>query len=160
MAQRPSFDMTKLSSADKIIAGAAGLYFIWSFIPVWYSVDLGPLSGFGADVSISGWHGVTTFAVVLSILALVWVGLRMAGVSMSLSFKPGLVDLGLAAVAVLFTLLGLVVQPSFFGISWGLIVALLLAIAWGYGAYMKYNEPAVVPPPAVGGSTEPGPYNP
>jgi hypothetical protein len=154
MAQRPSFDLTKLSTADRIIGGAAGLYFLWSFIPVWYSVDLGPLGG---DASISGWHGVTPVAAIMSLLALVWVGMRIAGVSMNLTFRPAMVDLGLALVGLFFTLLGLLVQPSPFGISWGLIVALLLAVAWAYGAYMKYSEPAVLPPPSVGGGPEPLP---
>jgi hypothetical protein len=148
MAQRPSFDMTKLTTADKIIAGAAGLYLIWSFIPVWYSLD-------PALDRISGWSGVTTIAAIASVLALIWVGMRVAGVSMNLTFKPGLVDLVLAIIALFFTLLGLAVQPTFYGVSWGLIVALFLALAWAYGGYMKYSEPAVMPPPGVG--PEPGP---
>lgn len=150
--------MSKLSTAEKIIAGAAGLYFIWSFLPVWYSFD--PVPGFGESIRISGWHGVTTLSVIMSVLALVWVGIRIAGVNLNLTFNPSMVDLGLAGIGLLFTLLGLIVQPTLFGISWGLFIALLLAIAWAYGAYMKYSEPAALPPPAVGGGTEAGPYNP
>jgi hypothetical protein len=157
MAQRPSFDLTKVSTADRIIAGGAGLYLIWSLFPVWYSFD--PLPGFGEALRISAWHGVTTLSVIMSILALVWVGMRIAGVNLNLTFNPSMVDLGLAGIGLLFTLLGLVVRPAEFGISWGLFIGLLLAIAWAYGAYMKYSEPAVLPPP-VGGGTQEGPYNP
>jgi hypothetical protein len=158
MAQRPSIDMSKLSTADKIIAGAAGLYLIWSFFPVWYSFD--PLPGFGEALRISAWHGVTTVSVIMAILALAWVGIRIAGVNLNLTFNAAMVDLVLAGIGLLFTLLGLVVQPTAFGVSWGLIIGLLLAIAWAYGAYMKYSEPVALPPPAAGGGMEPGPYNP
>jgi ascorbate-specific PTS system EIIC-type component UlaA len=155
MGQRPSFDMSKLTTADRILVGASGLFLIWSFVPVWYSVDFDPALG---SHSIGGWTGVTTVAAVMSILALAWVGMRIAGVSLNLTIKPGTVDLGLAGIALLFTLLGLVVQPALYGVSWGLIVALLLAVAWTYGGYMKYSEPEMVArPPAFGGTEPPAP---
>jgi hypothetical protein len=149
MGQRPSFDMSKLSTADRILAGASGLFLIWSFVPVWYSFE-------GID-SIGGWSGVTTVAAIMSILALAWLGMRVAGVSLNLTIKPGLVDLALAGIALFFTLLGLVVQPALYDVSWGLIVALLLALAWTYGGYMKYSEPEMVSSPPAFGGTEPPP---
>jgi hypothetical protein len=152
--QRPGIDLSKLSTADKLILGGAGGFFIWSFIPVWYSVDFG--EGFVVgSASFNGWRSMTLFAALLSILALIWAGLRLANVSINVSFKPGMVDLGIAALALLFTLLGLVVKyAGVAGFSWGLFVGILLALVWSYGAYMKYQEPAtVVPPPPPGGFT-------
>ena len=37
MSQSGGFDMSKMSSAEKIVAGAALGYFIWIFLPVWYT---------------------------------------------------------------------------------------------------------------------------
>jgi hypothetical protein len=161
MAQRPSIDMTKLTQADKIILGGAGLFFIWSFIPVWYKYSARSLFGIsvpgGPVARVSGWHGITSISAILSILAIAWVIARVAGVNINLNFKPSFVDLGLAGLALLFTLLGLAVQPSFADFAWGLFVAIVLGLVWSYGAYMKYVEPAAMasppPPPPTSPST-------
>ncbi len=75
MAEKPSFNMSKVSPADKLILGGAGVYFIWSFFKVWYGYN-GPGSEFlgrlGVSGKINGWHGPTSFAVILAIIALVW----------------------------------------------------------------------------------------
>ena len=144
MGQRPSFDVSKLSTADRLIAGGAGLYFIWSFLPVWYKFGIGDILGVpGATTYFNGWGGVTVISAILSLLALAWVGMRVAGVGLNLNVKPGLIDLALGALGLLFTLLGLIVKRAgVAGFAWGLFVAILLALVWAYGAYMKYNEPA------------------
>ncbi len=159
MAEKPSFNMSKVSPADKLILGGAGVYFIWSFLKVWYGYN-GPGSQFlgtlGVSGKISGWHGPTGFAVILAIIALVWAGLRAGGVAMNIGVKAGLIDLILGGLALLLTLLGLVSQPAFFGPSWGLFVGIILAAVWTYGAWMKYSEPgttASTPPTGTGGFT-------
>ncbi len=155
--QRPGLDLSKLSSADKLILGGAGGYFIWSFLPFWYHFGAGPISS-----NLGGWHGITLFPALLSLLALAWTGARVAGVTanVKVNFPIAYIDLGLAGLAILFTLLGLVSKPAFYGISWGLFVAIILALVWGYGAWMRYQEPAASggpppagppPPPASGG---------
>jgi hypothetical protein len=165
--QRPGLDLSRLTSADKLILGGAGAYFIWSFLPFWYSFSVpgcaGNSFGINCSASIGGWHGVTTFAVILALLELVWTGLRIGGMTanMRVNFPLAYIDLGLAGLAVLFTLLGLVVKPAgAFKFSWGLFVAIILALVWGYGAYMRLQEPAAAgpppgagppPPPAAGG---------
>jgi len=153
--QRPSLDLSKLSSADKLILGGAGGYFIWSFLPFWYHVS---------GSNISGWHGITVFPVILALLALAWTGARVAGMTanVKVNFPLAYIDLGLAGLAVLFTLLGLVSQPTFYNFSWGLFIAIILSLVWGYGAWMRYQEPAATggpppagppPPPSGGGFT-------
>ena len=143
MAQRPSFDLSRMSAADRLIAGGAGLYFIWSFLPVWYRFSLGDIFGVpGGTRYFNAWGGVTVIAAILSLLALVWVGIRIAGVALNINVKPGLIDLALGALGLLFTILGLVVKrEGVAGFAWGLFVGILLALVWAYGAYMKYNEP-------------------
>jgi hypothetical protein len=148
-----------LSTADKIILAGAGFFFIWSFIPVWYHV--GPFN-------FSAWHGITTFSGILALAGLVWTGLRIAGVTsgMRVNFPIAYIDLGLAGLALLLTLLGLIVRPSAVvvtaGLQWGYFVGLIAAIAWAYGAYMRYQElgastgatggmPPAAPPPGPPG---------
>lgn len=151
MAQQ-GFDMSKLSTGEKVVAGAGALYFIWSFIAVWYKLDLGPFGELvGASGSINGFRGFTLFASLLALLAVVEIVVRMFGVNIEI--PRGTVHLAAAGIAALFTLLGLFVKPAGFGISWGIFVAIVLALAWLYGAYMLYSQPAgaASAPPSTGG---------
>lgn len=124
MGQRPPIDLTRLTQAEKIIFGGTGAYFVWMFIPVWYRPG------------ISGWHGVTVISGIACILALAWAALRLSNVPVKFRVPSGSVDVALGLASLLFTFLGLLDKPS-----WGLIVALILAVIWAYGAYMKYSEP-------------------
>jgi hypothetical protein len=139
MAQRSGMDMSKVSTGEKIVLGAAAVYFIWAFLPVWYKADLG---GDGK----SGFQGVVVLAWLLAIVAIVEIVLRtMTSLKIDLPVRPGLLHLGVAGLALLFTLLALVSAPAFYGVSWGVFVAILVAIAWAYGAYMIYSEPETMP---------------
>jgi len=145
MAQQgPSFDMSKVSTADKIILGAAGAYFIWIFFPFWYSC----CSLFGASVeagSVSGFRGVLIISWILAILAVAEVVLsRMMGTELKIPGKRGQIHLALAGGALLFTLLGLVAKTTGLTLSWGIFVGLILAGVWAYGAYMLFSQPDVV----------------
>ncbi len=133
MAQRPTFDIHALSNADRLVLGGAGAYFVWSLFPLWYQ---------GGH---NGWSGITLIAAVTSVLALGWAILRIPRLTenVNLNVKPGMIDLGAAYVGLLFTAFGLAVKAhGVFGFRWGLVIGLLLALAWAYGAYMKYSEPA------------------
>jgi hypothetical protein len=142
MAQGSSIDMSKLSTGEKIVLGGAIAYVFWTFIPVWYHADLGP---FGSS-NTNGFHGVTVLAWILAVLATLEIVLRGAmSLQFDLPIKSGLLHLGLAGLALLFTLLGLAAKPSGYGIGWGIFVALLIALAWAYGAYMMYSEPESMP---------------
>jgi hypothetical protein len=147
MAQGSNIDMSNVSTGEKIVLGGAIAYVFWTFIPVWYRADLGP---FGSS-STNGFHGVTVIAWILAVLAILEIVLRSAmSLQFDLPIKPGLLHLGAAGLALLFTLLGLIAKPSGYGISWGVFVALLISLVWAYGAYMMYSEPETTPmsPPA------------
>src|SRR3954468_5971228 len=128
--QRPGgfkLDFSQMTTADKLILIGTGGYFIWSFLPFWYKFsEPGCVAtpGIPCSVTFNGWHGITIFAVILSLLGLVWTIARVAGMTSNLkvNFPVAYIDLGLAGAVVLFTLLGLVVKPSFFvvkvGFSW------------------------------------------
>ena len=142
MAQQgPTFDMSKVTTADKIILGAAGAYFIWIFLPVWYSC----CSLFGASVSagsVNGFRGVLIIAWILAILAIAEVVLsRAMGTELKIPGKRGQIHLALAGGALLFTLLGLVAKTTGLTLSWGIFVGLALAAVWAYGAYMLFAQP-------------------
>jgi hypothetical protein len=135
-----TLDLTKLSPGEKIMSSAAGLYFVWSFFPVWYAVDLPGGSG-----RISGWHGLTTVASVVAVLAVAWIALRAVGFTVRSEVRPVVVDLSLALIGLGFTAAAFIVPPEFFGISWGLVIGLGLAIGWVYGAYLRFVEPTMGP---------------
>jgi hypothetical protein len=156
MAQRPSFDMTKLTTADKILLGGALLFVINSFLP-WQRACVGE-GAFRFCASFSAWGGTASWlgvlAGLLAILLLLAGGLSLAGVAMPPTMPVPTVmswlAFGTALVAVLKFLL-VVTESVFFFAFIGLILALVIA----YGGWMKTQEVKVLPPPAVG--PEPGP---
>ena len=142
MAQQgPSFDMSKVTTADKIILGAAGAYFIWMFLPFWYSC----CSVLGATISagsVNGFRGVLIIAWIFAILAIAEIAMsRIMGTELKIPGKRGQIHLALAGGALLFTLLGLVSKSTGLTLSWGIFVGLALAVAWAYGAYMLFAQP-------------------
>ena len=160
MAQQgQGFDMSKMTSADKIVGGAAVVFIIWTFLPFWYSYD-GPgaefAEAFGGDTSISGFRGVTLLAWLLAVVALIEIGIKAMGTNMSMPIKRGLLHLALGGVGVLLTLLGLIAAPDLFGASWGAFVGVVIALVWAYGAYMMYQQPDGMPAPGGGGGGDSG----
>ena len=138
--QRSSFDMSKMSSADKIVLGAAAGYFIWVFLPFWYSCC--SIAGFSADVgSVNGFRGVLIIAWLLSIVAILEVVTRMMNMDVKLPMARGQVHLGAAGLALLFTLLGLIAKTTGLTLGFGIFVGIVIAGVWTYGAYMMYSQP-------------------
>jgi hypothetical protein len=166
MAQRPSFDMSKLSTADKILLGAGILFFIDTFLP-WQRVcvefldvrQCGSASAWGGNGAIFG-----VLAGIFSILLIAWVGMQVAGVrlNLNLNMPPTTITAALGGLVVVFALLKfLLVIGNFVGFA--AFIGLLLAIALAYGAYMKWQEsragypPSTAPPGPVTGPAAPPP---
>lgn len=149
--QGSSFDMSKMSSADKIVLGAAGVYFVWVFLPFWYSCC--SIAGFSADVgSVNGFRGVLIIAWLLSIVAIAEIVTRMMGTNINLPMTRGQVHLGAAGLALLFTLLGLIAKTTGLTLGFGIFVAVLIAGVWTYGAYMMYSQPETPSGGTMGGT--------
>jgi hypothetical protein len=153
MAQRPSFDMSKLSTADKILFGGAALFFIDSLLS-WQR---------GGGASANAWGGNGTWAGFLAgLLAILLIAVGVAsilGVEMPPTMRMATVMSWLGfgtAVFAIVKFLYVVGNSAFFFAYLGFIIALGLA----YGGWMKMQEARVLPPPSVSGGTEPGPYNP
>jgi hypothetical protein len=141
------FDMSKMSTAEKLLAGGSVLLLIDSFFP-WQRVcfDLGPLEdivGNGGCASASMWSGNGGFAGIIAgllAIALVVVGvLSMTGSmanmnmgGMSADKVTGFLGLGVAGFGLLKFLLVLTNSPG-----WAAFVGLVLLVAIAYGAWQK-----------------------
>jgi hypothetical protein len=140
------FDMSKMSTAEKLLAGGSILLLIDSFF-AWQSFDLGGLEDLiDVDNSISMWQGSgSIFGVLAGLLAiaLIVVGvLSMTGSmanmnmgSISADKLTGFLGLGVAAFGLLKFLLVLTNDPG-----WAAFVGLVLLIGIGYGAWQKVQS--------------------
>lgn len=154
--------MSKMSMASKIIMGAGILLLVDSFLS-WQKVCasdvLGGLGGI-ADfcVKANAWGGSGGWAGLLMGIALiallVWQGIQVANIPMNLSIgvtpSKGTAYLGFGVVAfgLIKFLLAVTNEPALFA-----FVGLILILAVGYGAWMKFQEPeGAAPPMASGGS--------
>ncbi len=157
MSQSGGFDLSKLSTASKILLGAGILYLIDLFLN-WNQVCVDVLN---ICAGANGFHGIgiLNFLLVLGLLA--WEGI-WAFASVNISAPRALVSAGLAGGIVVFTILKILVDMEAIAIfAW---IGLILALAIGYGGWMRWQEHqagaassggsaggAVPPPPAGGG---------
>jgi hypothetical protein len=140
------FDMSKMSTAEKLLAGGSILLLIDSFF-AWQSVDLGGLEDLvNIDNSISMWQGSGgIFGVLAGLLAIVLIVvgvLSMTGSmanmnmgTMSADKVTGFLGLGVAGFGLLKFLLVLTNSPG-----WAAFVGLVLLVAIGYGAWQKVQS--------------------
>lgn len=157
------FDMSKMSTAEKLLAGGSILLLIDSFFP-WQSVDLGGLEDLisGIDNSINMWQGSgSIFGVLAGLLA---IALVVAGVlsmtgsmasmnrgSMSADKVVGFLGLGVAAFGLLKFILVVTNSPG-----WAAFVGLVLLVAIGYGAWQKVQSSGGFQMGGTGGGTMSG----
>jgi hypothetical protein len=149
MAQRPGFDMNKLSPADKILGVAGLLFFIDTFL-AWQRAcaDLGVLGGkFCASASAWGGDGgfLGVLAALASILLVAWIVVQAAGMAVQINVPANTLTLGLAGATILFGLIKFLVVIGQSG-GYGAWIGLILLIGLGYGAFMKWQEKAAMPP--------------
>jgi hypothetical protein len=165
MEKSGGFDMSKLSIASKILLGAGILLLIDSFLQ-WqrYCIDFGGVAGLGNTCAgVSAWSGSGSFFGLLMVLCvvvlLVWEGMQVVGAAGNIklpipaSKASAYLGFGVVGFGVLKLLLVLVsdVKPSLFG--W---IGLILILAVGYGAWMKFQEPESAAPPMAAGGTDGG----
>ncbi len=156
MSQSSGFDISKLSTPTKILLGAGILYFIDLFLP-WQRVCIGGFCG-----SVGGTHGFGALNLILALALIVWEGLAFS--SVKIAAPRALISAGLAAAILVFTILKILVDNDFIYLfAW---VGLILALAIGYGGWMRWQEHqagagatggggggAIPPPPTGGGFT-------
>jgi hypothetical protein len=146
MAQRPSFDLTKLTTADKILLGGSLLMFIDTFLP-WQRVCIGLL---GICPSANAWGGNGSFAGVLlglfTLALLIGEVMIIAGVAMPPNIPMSNVMAGLTLGTVLFAVIKFLIVIGKSG-SYGAWIGLILALVIAYGGYMKMQEAKVIASP-------------
>jgi hypothetical protein len=138
MSQSSGFDMSKMSTAHKILLGAGVLYIIDVFLP-WQRVciDLGiDLPGASGCASASGASGIGVLNLLLAIALVVWEGMDLANVD--IKAPRALISAGLAGAIVLFTILKILVDfDEIYLFAW---IGLILALVIGYGGWMRWQE--------------------
>ena len=151
-ASGSSFDMSKMSTASKILLGGSLLLLLDSFLLSWQKVcvDFGDLSGLvGDDVCAKasmwggngGWAGVITGLLALALL--VWEGMQLAGQNIDVGQPASKISAYLGFGVLIFGVLKFVLvvtnEPAL-----GAFIGLVLILAIGYGAWMRFQEPVSV----------------
>jgi hypothetical protein len=134
MGQRPSFDLTKVSTADKILLGGSLLIFIDSL--------------FSWQKGANAWGGnggfVGTLMALFALLLFIGVALTIAQVATPPGIPLSTIIAGLTLGTVLFALIKflMVIGNS---IAFGAWIGLILAIVIAYGGFMKMQATKAVP---------------
>ena len=159
------FDMSKMSTAEKLLAGGSILLLIDSFLP-WQRAcasdvlgDLGDLGGFDACVNFTMWGGSgSIFGVITGLLAIALIVLGVLSMtgsmantnmgSMSADKLTGFLGLGVAAFGLLKFIFALTESPG-----WAAFVGLVLLVAIGWGAWQKVQSSGGFQMGDMGGGT-------
>jgi hypothetical protein len=146
MAQRPSFDMTSMSTADKILLVGSFLLFIDSFL-AWQRVCVSVVGVNIGCASANAWSGNGSFAgVLMAILALLLflaVGATAMGVAMP-NVPVATVSAVLTGGTVVFGVIKFILAVTNHA-GYGAWIGLILLIVLAYGGYMKMQEGNVRP---------------
>ncbi len=157
-----NFDTSRLRLGDLIAAGG-GLLLIISLFLNWYKVSA---EGALIDISVSasGWDALGFIDILLFLIgltAIVLAVLRAMNKLPNLPVPPGLLLLGLGALATLLVVFRILVIPDGdvdgvdVGRSFGIFVALLGALATLVGGWLAWNEEGR-PSPGSAGAGSPG----
>jgi hypothetical protein len=141
----PGFDMSKMSTAEKLLAGGSVLLLIDSFFP-WQSLGGGVGEILGIDLNYNMWQGSGAFAGILAgllAIALIVVGVAsMAGAMSNMNMGTLTADklvawlgAGVFVFGILKFIFALTESPA-----WGAFLGLVLLAAIGYGAWQKLQE--------------------
>jgi hypothetical protein len=141
------FDISRMSTAEKLLAGGGILLLIDSFLP-WqrFCVDLGPIGGGSVCAGNSMWGGSGAFFGVIAgllTIALIVVGIlsmtgAMANMNMGAMSADKLVGYLGAGVFVFGIVKFLFVL--FNDVGWAAFVGAVLLLAIGYGAWQKIQS--------------------
>jgi hypothetical protein len=123
-------DFKALSRHDQIAVGSGVLVFIASFLP-WYGA-----SGGGVSVSVTAWHGLAAFGLVLLLLSLFTTAAELFAKDSlpDLPVSYPMVEAGLAALGALFVIIKSFDLPSGgafgvdYGLRWGGYILIVLTI--------------------------------
>lgn len=175
-------DLSKLTTGEKVIAGAGILFLISMFLP-WWGLDFGEFgsaSNNGFDYFLSGWLPLLIIiAMVAQIAVARFSTTELPKIPIPWNRAHLIAGAVVAVLLVLRVIIGSSEGSGGFEVDldrmWGLWVALLAAIGVGVGGFLKSKEPEVeasgftyggpgappppggFPPPPPGGGTPPPP---
>jgi hypothetical protein len=162
--------MSKMSTASKILLGGSILLLLDSFILSWQKAcaDFSGVGLPGANfcVKFSMWGGSASWAGLLTglltIALIAWEGMQLAGQSIDVGQPASKISAYLGFGVLVFGLLKFLLvvtnEPAL-----GAFVGLVLILAIGYGAWMRFQEPVTLAtttpsaPPATPPTTPPAP---
>lgn len=141
MSQSKGFDMSKMSTASKILLGGGILYFIDLFLQ-WQRVCFSVV-GASACGGVNGIHGIgiLNMLIVLAIIGMEVILIAGMNVEMGTPQMRSTVEAGLAGALLVFTLLKILIDNDF--ISWPSYLGVVLAIVIAYGGWMRWQESKV-----------------
>ncbi len=147
--RRGGFDMGRMSTGTKALFVTGLLLFISLFLP-WRTVEgceeAAEALGVGGGCSQNGFAGLGVLVAILVIALLVWEGLLAAGTNVNVgAMSPTMISAIVGGAAALIALIKFLTSLGggpfgVFNISWGAFVGLILALALGYAAYLRWQE--------------------
>jgi hypothetical protein len=142
---RSTFDPAAVSRGTWVAAGGALVLLISVFLE-WYNASVS--GGFGGiSVGGSGWKStdVAKLVALLAVAALVVVGLELFATNVTMPYPSSLILIGIGGLSTLLVLFKLIDKPDApspinIGLSYGIFVSLIAAIAIAVGGYLKMSE--------------------
>jgi hypothetical protein len=130
-------DLSKLTKADKIIFGS-GIVFLVSMFLDWFSIGDGRFSAGLTGMDLQFFWGPLPFLIVVAMLG--WIGVRTFAPAVKLPIQIAQLYLaGAVSVPALVVLKFLIGQRGW-SRAFGLFVAMVAAVAFGFGAFLKFTE--------------------
>ncbi len=154
--ERSGFDISKVTTASRILLIAGVLYFINLFLQ-WNRVCVTiPLLGTQC-AGVSGWHGlgVMNGILVIAIIAMEAVILANVNVDIATPALRSRADAGIAWALLALTIIKVALVDNEF-LSWPAWVGIILAVVIAYGGWMRWQEASMLEQSA-GGSMPPRP---
>lgn len=154
MSQSKGFDMSKVSTAGKILIIASVVYVIDVLFFGWNCIDLGV--DIGINTCVKGTHGIGSINLILAFALIAWEIMWVMDVKIGTTPRP-LVSAGLAGALVILTILKVIIDNEF--IALGAWIGLIVALVIGYGGWLRWQEHqaggggtggAMPPPPSDG----------
>ena len=154
-------DLNRLTKGERILGGSALALLILSILPFWVKWEFGDFTErAGAWSAYFGF--LLKLALILALIALIFVILKAVGTEMTLPVPAWQIYLGLAALTLLLLLIVVVTGPkgdqgSSDGFEYSRGIALFLAPILGagmaYGAFLHMGEEGGTRPSVTGGPT-------
>ncbi len=139
--------LKKLSRETQVVLGGGVVLLILSFLD-WQQVSLG---GFGT-YGVTEWHGIGILAGLLVVVLVVWEGLRLFAVKVSLgSLSEGLISVALALLVALFTVITFLTHGT--ARHWPAWIGLIVALVVGAAAVVRARGEGVQMPEMKQGSS-------